>query len=337
MTTPAPVASVHLESRRDLLRQGFDDTHARRLIAAGSWQRVRPGHYSESGEWAAAHAERRHAALAAAQLRAARGSRIIFSHITAAALWGLPIPTATPNRVHVLLPGRSAHSTATTIRHRAPFAEGDIVRLHRADVVVTDSADAEAFVTSLARTCLDVARMLPLVHTAPVLDAAFHRVAKTHVTPYGLDLARAEAFRHELSTAARALGRAPGVRRARHAIAFADARPESPGESRSRVLLDLAGHRVHELQRAVAGPNGEELRVDFDLGNALGEFDGTTKYPDDPAAARSAVLAEKRREDWIRGVTGMHLVRWDWADLRSAATLAARLRRFGVLPPGARG
>lgn len=48
---------------------------------------------------------------------------------------------------------------------------------------------------------------------------------------------------------------------------------------------------------------------------------------------RDVVLAEKQREDWIRGTTGFGFVRWDFATSRSANALAQRLRAFHVPPP----
>lgn len=79
--------------------------------------------------------------------------------------------------------------------------------------------------------------------------------------------------------------------------------------------------------------------VDFGLDDvhALGEFDGRTKYVDGrytvDRTADQIFDQEKQREDWIRGVTGLPLVRWGWSDISSAATLGARLAAFGIRPP----
>ena len=47
-----------------------------------------------------------------------------------------------------------------------------------------------------------------------------------------------------------------------------------------------------------------------------------------PDALVDRFLAE--REDWIRGTTQRPFARWKWAHLRSAETLAQRLKSFGI-------
>jgi hypothetical protein len=89
----------------------------------------------------------------------------------------------------------------------------------------------------------------------------------------------------------------------------------------------------------VIGSEGDEYWIDFGFprNRVFGEFDGQGKYVD-PAvrgthSAEDAVLAEKRREDDIRGVTGWRFARWEDRHVRTPDALTARLQAFGVRPP----
>ncbi|MBD8219452.1 hypothetical protein IFU40_12495 [Microbacterium sp. CFBP 13617] len=130
-----------------------------------------------------------------------------------------------------------------------------------------------------------------------------------------------------------------GVREAAWVIEFADGRAELPGESVSRLQLHRLGFRDIDLQVAVEGPRGSAYFVDIALRDVrtFWEFDGEVKYRD-PSLRRGrsvedVVLDEKRREDWIRGVTQWRLCRGGFADIASPEALAARLAAFGVRPP----
>lgn len=105
--------------------------------------------------------------------------------------------------------------------------------------------------------------------------------------------------------AGQAVGRT-GARRARAVVAFADARAESVGESRSRVAMHLAGLPAPELQVVIRDDAVRQVaRTDFgypDL-RVAGEFDGKVKYGRllrPGQSAGDAVFAEKCREDAIR-------------------------------------
>jgi hypothetical protein len=124
----------------------------------------------------------------------------------------------------------------------------------------------------------------------------------------------------------------PGVPRARRAVEFADPRPMSVGESRSRVAMARCGVARPVPQWTVVAPGGGGLgTADFgwpDRGVA-GEFDGFVKYgrllhPGQVPA--DVVFAEKRREDRMRTVL-RGFVRWVWADLDDFAEVAKRLPR----------
>ena len=115
-------------------------------------------------------------------------------------------------------------------------------------------------------------------------------------------------------------------------IRLADARIESPGETRTFYLLYIRGLPMPEPQYEIYDANGVLVgRVDFawpELGVFL-EFDGKAKYQkylkpgEDPA---DVVVREKQREDLIRRITGWTCIRLVWADLERPDRTAAMIR-----------
>jgi hypothetical protein len=230
----------------------------------------------------------------------------VVSHVSAAVLHGLPVWGAGLARVHATRSRRSgARRGAVTHLHAARIEADEVVLVRGVRV------------TSVARTAVDCARALPFDAALVVIDAALHRHLVT---------------RDELAGAlARARGR-PGVPGAARVLAFADPRPESVGETRSRVALRDAGLAVPVLQWPVVTAGGVVLgEVDFGwpASGVVGEFDGRVEYGRSAAPGQDpaeVLWAEKRREDAIRA-EGLAVVRWTWADLDAFAPVAERLRR----------
>jgi hypothetical protein len=105
----------------------------------------------------------------------------------------------------------------------------------------------------------------------------------------------------------------PGVGQARLAVALADGRAESVGETRTRLLLGAVGFADVVPQVRITDAEGHVVaRVDFLLGRVVVEFDGAVKY--EGVDGRAALVAEKRREDRLRSM-GYEVVRLVWADL----------------------
>jgi hypothetical protein len=120
------------------------------------------------------------------------------------------------------------------------------------------------------------------------------------------------------------------VGKARRAVAFLDARAESPFESMSRATMHEHGVPTPELQKVLTGASGIGYRVDFywEAGRLIGEADGRQKYRDDDRRrAEEIVWAEKQREDDLREA-GYDFVRWTYRQMfREAALTAARINR----------
>lgn len=115
-----------------------------------------------------------------------------------------------------------------------------------------------------------------------------------------------------------------GRARLRRALAAMDARTESPGESRTRLVLSALGLPV-EPQVEIADAEGEVVgRVDFLVaGRVVVEFDGAVKYQGERGP--EALVAEKHREDRLREL-GYEVVRVTWDELAHPDRIHARIR-----------
>lgn len=294
-----------LSLRPELLASGWSDDDLARLRTSGDLDRVRRGAYVPGTDERLRRAESRHAlAVHAAARQLTPGT--VASHASAAVLHGLPVWDLPLDRVHVSRDGASGgHRRPALHVHVTPLADDEITEV-----------DGVA-VTTVARTCADLARTVSFARSVPVLDAALHRHL---VDPAALSEAVERRRRH-------------GVGKARRAVAFADAGGESVGESRSRILLDRARLPPPVLQWEVPAPLAAARRrigrCDFAWPElrTVGEFDGRVKYGrllrpgQEPG---DAVFAEKLREDAIRDA-GYRVVRWTWDDLEAFAEVIARL------------
>lgn len=309
------------------------DMVVRAMVRAGHWVRVQRGCYVDASWIAGANgsggastdpgghgevrpagtggraggppgtpAGRRRLALARIASVAATsgaGDGTVFTHTSAALIWGLPLWRA-PSTVHVL----ARHSRGR-----------DASRLTTAHVITLDPAHVVryrgVFVTTLERTMLDVARVAPVTDSLVVADASLRR---------GADLAAA------LEVASACPGHR-GIARAREVLGLADGGAESPWESFTRLHALAAGLPTPRLQIEVPTHCGT-FRADmgWEAWRRLIEFDGEVKYRElangDPT---SVVLAEKRRQDAITE-RGWSLLRLTSADFRDIDQLHRRLR-----------
>lgn len=318
-----PAADDLLLTRRDLHRRGTGDRELAALRERGELVRVRRGWYISDAHWRELWPESRHLLHVLAVSHDAARTQPVFSHTSAAALWGLPLYQVRPQRVHVYQEPRvHARSMPDVLRHEGRPSDEDITEV------------AGIRVTTLERTVLDLARTLSPEAALAQADAALRGFA---VTGQEQDEQKAAFWRADLGERARRSG-SRGSRQAREIIAFSDGRAQLPGESVSRLQLHRLGFRVAELQVPVHVDEQTTYWIDFDLGDvgAWGEFDGTAKYLDPTLrggrTAEQTVLAEKHREDMIRGITGRRIVRWGSSDILTPERLRDRLARFGISP-----
>lgn len=317
-------AQALLRSRAQLTRAGISERQLRDGVSAGLLRRVHRGSYVADADWRELWPEGRHLLRALAVAAASPGQSPVFTHESAAAIWGLPLWRRSPSVVHTLIEGRRHTRTVVGVARHAMHVEPE----HLVEV-------GGLRCTSLLRTVLDLARTLPLTTAVAAADAALRAVA---VRDHRQDAETVALWRDELSALARPGLR--GVRQARHVIEFADGRAQLPGESVSRVHLHTLGYRDLALQVPVTGAEGTQYYLDFGFrrSRCFGEFDGEEKYLDanlrGGRSVEQAVLDEKRREDEIRGVTGWRMVRWGADDIRTVDAFARRLAAFGIRPPG---
>lgn len=319
-------AAGAVRTRPMLLRRGMAQASIEAAVRDGSLKRIGRGSYVDASVWDAANHEAQHLmSVVSAHRRADRD--IVFSHVTACLLHGLPLVRHVPGGVHTSgaqLNGRVMRSEPEVARHQVAVPDSDVVVV------------AGIRCTTLARSVADTIRYVPEETAISIADAAMRRVAWDDAgRRYDSDAA--ERFRVDVRSKLPVGGR--GVKQARYAIGLADGRAQGPGESISRLYLVQLGYRTPRLQVPVRGPKGADLHLDMVLDDVarVAEFDGKVKYVDPEMRAgrpmEDVLLAEKAREDWIRGVTGLPVVRWAWDDIASIDTLRRRLRAFGMYPP----
>ncbi|KAA0021235.1 hypothetical protein [Antrihabitans cavernicola] len=294
---------MELIRRQKALAEGHTDDELGRQCKSGALVRVRPGTYAAGAGFAELSAQDRYL-LRIRSTAAAHNANIAISHVSAAALLGLPLWNVDLRRVHLT---------------RASSSGGRITQARHLHASPLDAADCTTIgdltVTSPQRTVVDVGRTEDFEQSVVIGDAAVR-------TYYGIDPAAVIAT----------MSGWPGLPAARRVCAFLDGRSESVGESRSRVLLSRIGLPTPELQHQVFSADGLLLgRADFSFPEfgVLGEFDGRIKYGRllrPGRTAGDAVFEEKRREDALRDA-GWEMVRWTWSDLDEPQDLRRRFDR----------
>jgi hypothetical protein len=232
-----------------LRTQGYDARDVRRLRQRGDLVQLRRGAYAR-GQASERTKNEAHRDLIRATIPQLREDAVV-SHASAAVLHGLPVWSKAIDRVHVTRNGSGGGKRRSLVQvHASPLGEDD----------VTSIGGIPA--TSLARTVLDLCRTLPFEQAVAAGD---------HALRLGL-LATA------LEEALALLVAWPGMRQARRAIAFLDARSESAGESVSRVRIHEAVLPTPVPQREIYGPDGRLVaRLCWEEQRTVGEFDGKIK------------------------------------------------------------
>lgn len=295
-------STIHL--RRDLLARGFTDTEIRTAVRQGTLIRLAPGSFVPGEQYRSLDREDRYRLMVQAVARH-RDDGVVASHSSAAALHGLPLVRTPLELVHLTRAGRGgARRTDRVQVHSADVPPGERTRID--DVAVT----------TVDRTLIDLARAESRDTSVTAIDAALHEQL---VPPQRLVASLAAARCR------------PGIPRARRALALADGRAESPGETLTR--LSLIDHGILDLEPQVwiVDECGRRVaRVDLALlaYGVLLEFDGFVKYERllRPGESPSdAVVREKRREERVTEL-GWLVIRVIWADLRRPDLLARRVQ-----------
>lgn len=217
-----------------------------------------------------------------------------FSGCTAAWLHSLDFPPCAP--IEVTLPRLSVCSHLVG------------VRVTRSDFTAADVCEVRGLpATSRVRTIADLARRSQVVESVGILDMALRRRFVT------LD---------ELGTWVDEHSRHRGIGRLVDAMGMADARSESPMESRLRALLVTAGLPKPELQESLYDSTGSFLaRPDllYPLERLVLEYDGGTH--------RETLAADNRRQNRLIEA-GYRLLRFTAGDIiNTPMAVTAQVRR----------
>ncbi|MDJ0337697.1 hypothetical protein [Cryobacterium sp. PH31-O1] len=296
-------AAVGLEQE---LRRGFSQ---------GQLVRIRYGAYVGTSVWSKLGPNGRYLCRIRA-FAAISAEPPVFSHHSAAAIWGLPRPAAWPTDVHISVPEASGgRSRPGVVRHTAGppplVVERDGLR-----------------VTTVADTAVEMARVLPFADAVAMMDRAIH------IPRRGVSLTTREDLDRSLAALAgpvRLKGRGGALR----AAEFACTQSGSGGESISRANIHLLGFEAPELQVRFDDAAGFIAFVDFFWRSIskVGEFDGLGKYLKEEytrgLTTAQVVMAEKDREDRVRAL-GPTFARWDWTIARDLAVFGKFLSSHGI-------
>ncbi len=211
-------------SARELDRAGFDGHAVRGCLRRHELVRVRSGAFVGGQDWSAADVTRRHVLATRAMVRRLDGYAA--SHVSAVALWDLPVLAQDLGLVHVCHVGSG------------PSRSAGRLRVHRA---VRSDAVVQRYGVCVVRAELAVIQTTALSVRAGLIaaDAAL----------------RSGLNRELLHAAAVRLGSGQGVSRV---LALASDRSESPGESLTRLVLDGLGVEAEqqaEIRDERVGPS----------------------------------------------------------------------------------
>ena len=309
-----------LISRRRLDEEGWSSRTLLAAIEERRLHRVRRGWYIDRTRWQELHPESRHRAEVVAAALAAAGSDPIFSHVSAAVLWSLPLFRVRPERVHVMTRPDRRHSTPGMLRHEGALADADITEI------------GGIRCTSLARTVFDVIRTVGPEAALALADAA---VAQVGGEPWAYDDDAAGRLLADLDVRMRAPG-VRGIVQARRITDLADGRAQLPLESLTRYRLFQLGFARPRLQVPVERADGGRFWMDIavDQARTFIECDGRAKYVEDEyrgtRTAERVLLDEKVREDWVRGASGWRVVRVMSEHVATLEAAASHFRAMGL-------
>jgi hypothetical protein len=307
-----------LSLARDQIGPDTDRRQLAREVSAGTKVRLARGAYLPADLWNSLSPNDRYIARIAAVTSTTR-NKPVYSHLTAAALWGLPSITGWPPEIHATVsPATATRSRNLIVRHAAALADEDVVDCGR------------YYLTSVARTILDIAASFRFLDAVVMADRGL-LVDRYQRTP-------PMVTRQELETAWERARPLRAHSRTRAVFAFAETRAESPLESVSRVHMRAIGVPRPRLQVPYYDSKGFIGEPDFawEQFGLIGEADGDSKYTQPELrsgrTAEQVVIDEKVREDRFRALP-RRVSRWRWNIAINPSALRGRLVDAG-LPTG---
>lgn len=313
MQNIAPIRDITFVS--ELRQFDLDGRPLRRAALRWDAVRIHRGAYLPAKVWHSLDRteQYRHQVIAAT---GASRTHPTLSHRSAAVVWGIPLIGPLPKLVDVLASDSAGSRTEGSFRrHGTRFLDSDIEMVGGVPV------------TSLRRTVIDLALVLPFPAVVAALDWA--------IRPGTAESPKPSITIPELYDAVAVLEVLRGHRRVSRAIQFGDGRSGSPGESLSRALIHEFGFPAPVLQQRFDDRHGLIGFADFwwPQFRLIGEFDGLLKYTrgafGTTLSISDIVVAEKKREDRLRAL-GPSVTRWLWEDTMAPRSLFALLREAGL-------
>ncbi|MGB3911500.1 MAG: hypothetical protein WBL06_13595 [Pseudolysinimonas sp.] len=301
--TPSLILSARLRAA------GESTQYIERGARVGEFVRVRPGAYLTAAEWQSLSPRDRHLVAMRAVSETSR-RRLLFCAESAAALHGIPVLGAWPERPHIVdQVGRRRAALVGVATHRLDLPDEDVVQI------------GDVLATSPLRTAFEIAATRGFLAGVVALDYVLGAAFKAPRGEAEMWLERARPFR--------------GARRADAALGVATGLAETPLESLSLGQCHLLGF-PQPRQQVEFTVDGRVFRTDFyfEEADVIGEADGRSKYaPDgfDGSLPEARLWAEKDREDILRSVV-RGFARWGWDHALGGHEPARRLHRAGVYP-----
>lgn len=292
--------------RKEALAQGYNSRAIAKLVADGTWHRVRRGAYVSGEVWQRATQGDRYRLFVLATVRQSK-TDVVPSHVSAAVMHGGPLWGLDLSHSHLTRrDARTGRKEAGVEQHRGLIEPDDVVEVDGLPVMAP------------TRTALEVTTVASTEASLCVVDDFLHR-----------GLTTAEALEERFST----MDRWPATLATPIVLRLASGLRESVGESRffcfcrrRQLPMPISQVEVHDEDGNLVG------RVDFawpEFGLFV-EFDGREKYyryRRDGESMEDFLLREKEREDRIREITDWRCIRVRWDDLRNPERLEARIRR----------
>ena len=293
--------NTYVATTAQLVNVGLGDRAITAAIKRGHMLRLRKGAYVRADYWLSCSPWRRDKLRLVAHIITA-GGMPVYSHFSAALLHGLYVWNV-GYRVHVTATSSTSGSSSPkdVVRHREVLDPIELrkVRIRSGQVVA---------VTSLERTVIDCACFGAFEQAVIIGDSALRKGARL----------AAMAARVESMPGRR------GVRKARRVLRALDARSESAGETRTRLVIAQMDIPMPSLQVELV-VDGHVYRPDFlwEDQRLIVEFDGDTKYFDYRPAAE--VLVDERKRERRLMEAGWKFVRFEWKDLANPEGMKRRI------------
>ncbi|MBM7052014.1 hypothetical protein [Rothia sp. ZJ1223] len=292
----------NIATRKDLLQRGEHPASINKALVNGQLIRLREGAYINGSllnrltPW--------ETPLAHIYAYYKRNSSAIFSHVSAALLYGLDVIDP-KNEVHILTETNSRGRAKDVKKHLVSDLESFPHRMTSEGLAISAPLETIKF----------CAQLLPVEQALVIADSAV----------------RNKLVAYEELVEFLALGGGYRPRKVQRLASLVSEKSESAGETLLRwILIMLKIPGIYEQYEVIV--NGSLYRMDFAIPDLMlaFEFDGAIKYSRF-GSAEDALLRERRREVELQNA-GWRVVRLNWGDVykepeKSKRAIVAAIRQ----------